>query len=200
MPGVQCPQCHGRTEIAPAAATAAAQPLVCGHCQTTAMVEVFPALVRGRQPVRLGVATGGDEAACFFHAEKRAEAACDQCGRYVCALCDVEVGDRHFCPYCFGGDGRGPAHSGLTERQRALPGRSAFWTAALGWVLGPLALITGPIAIYLAVRGLRAPRTVTGGRATGLAIAALILGFAETIIWLVLVIVIFVGVWSEATR
>jgi hypothetical protein len=200
MAGVHCPNCHGLTEVNPATTPQGAQPFRCRHCGAGAEVEAFPVLGRGLLPGRTGVATVGDEAACFFHADKRAECACDQCGRYICALCDIQVGERHFCPQCFGGDPGRPAPSALTERERSMPGRLAFWMAVVTLFLGPLGSIGGPIAVWQAIRGLRAPRSVTGGRATGMAVVGLVLGLMEGGFWLVMIATFFFGIWREAMR
>lgn len=40
------------------------------------------------------------ESACFYHPEKRAVVPCDQCGRFLCALCNIELDGRHYCPAC----------------------------------------------------------------------------------------------------
>ena len=53
---------------------------------------------RGVEPGRSGerILVEG-EAACFYHAEKRATVACSACGRFLCALCDLDFSDHHFC-------------------------------------------------------------------------------------------------------
>ena len=40
------------------------------------------------------------EAACFYHPGKRATVPCGVCGRFLCALCDLELNGRHVCPAC----------------------------------------------------------------------------------------------------
>lgn len=198
MAGIHCPHCNRLTDFG--GEPGRSQSFVCRHCHTAATVELFPAHGRGLQAGRVGVASGADEAACFFHAEKRAEAACDQCGRYLCALCDIHVGERHFCPQCFGGDGRMSAPSGITERNRTMRGRLGFWLALGSLLLGPLAAIGGPIAIYLGIRGLREPPSLIGKRTTALAITAIVIGLLETAVWLVLLIAAISGIWSEISR
>src|SRR5260370_609573 len=73
----------------------------CPACGAALQVEVFPALFS--QPARFSraeIAIAGSEAACFFHAEKKAVVPCSHCGRFLCALCDVELGNEHLCPPC----------------------------------------------------------------------------------------------------
>jgi len=192
MAGIHCPHCNGLNEFT--APVAQREAFTCRFCRTAATVEVFPAYGRGFQPGRAGVAVGGEEAACYFHAEKRAEAACDQCGRYVCALCEIHVGGRHFCPQCFGGDANRPAASSVTERSRAMPGRLGFWVAFGSFLLGPLAMIGGPMAVYWGIQGFRVPGSLTGKRNRVLAGLAVLLGLAETTLWLVLLLAFFIRI------
>ncbi len=55
-----------------------------------------------------------DDASCFYHESKKAVQSCSQCGRFVCALCSVQVGNDVLCPGCIvsgekkPGGGRGP--------------------------------------------------------------------------------------------
>ena len=41
-----------------------------------------------------------DQASCFYHPNKKASVPCDNCGRFLCALCDVDFGGRRLCPAC----------------------------------------------------------------------------------------------------
>lgn len=75
--------------------------IACQACDAVSHVWLFPAF---RQDLS-GGGTGesiiaDDECQCFFHEDKRAVRACDRCGRFVCALCDVVFGSEHLCPQC----------------------------------------------------------------------------------------------------
>jgi hypothetical protein len=62
---------------------------------------VFPALYKPIGPGSAGEHVVMDnEASCFYHPHKKAVIPCDNCGRFLCALCDVELHDRHLCPNC----------------------------------------------------------------------------------------------------
>src|SRR5271167_2935315 len=71
----------------------------CPACGAGTMIEVYPAMFHL-------VSSGGagekivssEEAACFYHPHKRAFVPCDNCGRFLCALCDVELHGQHLCP------------------------------------------------------------------------------------------------------
>src|SRR5271169_1561219 len=65
---------------------------VCIECGSPNTVRAFPAaLIPPSAPAPAEFAAEG-EAACFDHPNKRAVAACQQCGRFVCQLCSVEFG------------------------------------------------------------------------------------------------------------
>ena len=73
----------------------------CPSCRTKLQVEVFPAVLRPPGPGSAGEAVVMDgEATCFFHATKRAVVPCDSCGRFLCAVCDVEMNGEHLCSLC----------------------------------------------------------------------------------------------------
>jgi hypothetical protein len=95
---VVCTRCG---EPLPVEAGGLAAPARCGRCQAEFMVAVFPAIGRdaasGQRP-ELVVADG--EASCFYHPVNRAVVPCESCGRFLCALCDVELDHHHCCPSC----------------------------------------------------------------------------------------------------
>src|SRR5581483_9141465 len=73
----------------------------CPSCRAGLQVEVFPAVLRPPGPGSVGEKVVMDgEATCFFHATKRAVVPCDSCGRFLCAVCDVEMNGEHLCSTC----------------------------------------------------------------------------------------------------
>ncbi len=94
----RCPSCR---RPLPESAEALASLQACPGCARPIEVQVFPGLMRtpsvGRPAESI---TGEGEAACFFHATKKAVVPCDDCGRFLCALCDIELEGRHLCPAC----------------------------------------------------------------------------------------------------
>ncbi len=181
MAGVHCPHCRRPNEVTGPVATELE--FRCAHCGTVSALEIFPTFGRGLEAGRTGARSTADEATCFFHTDKRAEAACDECGRYVCALCEIRVGKRHLCPGCFSGTARGPGGASPTERHRVIRGRLALWIAVGSFFLGPLCLLGGPLAVYFAIRGLRGPGSVTGRRAVAAAVLAMVFGVAGFLFW-----------------
>jgi hypothetical protein len=95
---VLCPGCH--LPLAGSNFTAATLNR-CPNCQRRILVEMFPALHR---PLSAGVV--GERileegvSSCFYHDQKKAVISCDGCGRFLCALCDVEFNRQHLCPPC----------------------------------------------------------------------------------------------------
>src|ERR1041384_5927116 len=77
------------------------KPIRCPFCQSLIQVEIFPALFK---PIARGRAAEPDviegESSCFYHERKKAVTPCDICGRFLCALCDVEINNQHICPAC----------------------------------------------------------------------------------------------------
>src|SRR5258708_17744559 len=73
----------------------------CPSCRARLQIEVFPAVLRPPGPGASGEAVVTDgEASCFYHPAKRAVVPCDSCGRFLCAVCDVEMDGQHLCPGC----------------------------------------------------------------------------------------------------
>ena len=159
------------------------------RCGARAQAFIYPAILR------LGASSTGEavqaegEAVCFAHEDKRAVAACDSCGRFVCGLCRIEWGSRVLCPACINAAEK---RTDLLTRSRPLYDTMALAIALGSLVIFTLSLVTAPIAIYLAIRALRAPRSLvprTMARAwIALSIAVLELGgWGWLLVYLVLV-------------
>jgi hypothetical protein len=131
----------------------------CRGCGQTVRALVFPALERvtaGASPQTL---QGETEASCFYHSQSRAATVCDDCGRFLCSLCDLEVEGRHICPRCF--------ESGVSQHkiQTAEPRRVLYDSMALALATVPAlliwpALIGAPWALFLIVTRWKAPSSV----------------------------------------
>jgi uncharacterized RDD family membrane protein YckC len=92
-----CPQCHGAL---PASAWNLHYPVNCPNCGTAFSAFAFPAQVRIHEAAVPEPAAEGGEATCYFHTPNKAFAACDECGRFVCALCHTAISGRNWCPSC----------------------------------------------------------------------------------------------------
>jgi hypothetical protein len=166
--------CHACLATIPYPASGATVDCRCG---VHARAFVYPAIFRLRVGSPGEAIQAEGESACFAHEGKRAVAACDSCGRFVCALCRIEWGSRVLCPACVNAAEK---RTDLLVRSRPLYDTMALAIAVGSAVLFTLSLFTAPIAIYLAIRALRAPRSLvprTMVRAwTALGVALLELG------------------------
>lgn len=110
-----CPACR---RPLPAEADALAALSACPGCGQELEVIPFPGLGRG---LRVGAAAEAtstpEDAACFQHPGKRAVVPCDGCGRFLCALCDLEIEGSHLCPTCLE-TGRRKGTVSVLERSR----------------------------------------------------------------------------------
>ena len=168
---IQCPHCAA--SVPPEYFNAAVVGL-CPACATPLRVRVFPALLR---PIPQGSSgeriTIEGQAACFYHPNKTAHVPCDGCGRFVCALCDVELHGQHLCPACIESGRRKGALTTL-ENKRVLWDSIAMTTAIAPLLAWPLTIVGAPAAIFLALYGWRKPRSLVPRRAGLNFIAAIV--------------------------
>jgi B-box zinc finger len=154
----------------------------CPVCGTRMTISGFPALGQSTPASGTGERAVDGDAACFFHPEKKASMVCDQCGRYICALCDLPIGKRHLCPTCL--------ESGL-EKQERMPelltkrlswGKlSLFISLAVPVFCFPLAPISGAAAVFCGVYGWNKPGSLVKGRRRGLAFFGILIGLLQVI-------------------
>jgi hypothetical protein len=103
-----------------------------------------------------------DQATCFFHPDKAFQACCPRCGRFLCALCDLQLGAEHICPACFErGLGNFGASDGKAEwRHRDVLYDSIALTIGWCWILfWPTIVAAIPTVIVLHVKFRKAPRS-----------------------------------------
>ena len=144
--------------VVPAALFNTSDFAACPSCDSALLVRGFPALWRvtplGNAGERI---TEAGQAACFYHPNKTAHVPCEACGRFVCALCDVELHGQHLCPACVESGRRKGALTTL-EGHRWLWDNIALCVAILPTLLCFwLTAVTGPAAIFLALFGWRKP-------------------------------------------
>ena len=134
---------------------------VCPGCYKDLTIEVFPALFRERTVIDRGaLALNEGEACCYEHATKRAVSLCNRCGRFLCALCEVDVDNAVWCPGCLQLDRPDLGVKALKKH------RTLYDSIALGISLCPALLffypsvITAPIVVYLAIRHWKTPSSL----------------------------------------
>ena len=124
----------------------------CSDCGAALRVAVFPALAR---PPEQGSAAESvmldDEASCFYHDDKKAVKACDDCGRFLCSLCSIELSGRTLCAGCIQSGKKKGRLQDLT-RHRVLNDDVALALALLPLLAWPFTLLTAPAAIFWSVR------------------------------------------------
>jgi len=151
---VTCPNCQGR--VTPIETLTGWQD--CPFCEKRLQIRTWPVV---RQNTNAAVALS-DQATCFFHPDKAFQACCQRCGRFVCALCDLQLGAEHVCPTCFErGRGNSGEEAGKAEwRHRDVLYDSIALTIGWGWILfWPVIVAALPTVIFLHVKHRKAPRS-----------------------------------------
>ena len=163
----------------------------CPSCAVTLIAEIFPAFFRqtdaGEHPKHV---TLDDEAACFHHPDKKAVRVCESCGRFVCALCDIALMNRHICPSCVQTVKRNDADSGgRLQRSRLLLDEIALSLAVLPLLAWPFTIVTAPAAFILAVRQWKRPVSIIP-RSRGRLVVAMLFSLLQMIGWTVAIVML----------
>lgn len=149
---IPCPRCAG--DVVPIETGWQ----TCPHCEKRLQIRVWPVV---RQSSNAATALS-EQATCFFHPDKAFQACCQRCGRFVCALCDLQLGAEHVCPACFErGRGDSGAEAGKAEwRFRDVLYDSIAVTVGWGWIIfWPTIVAALPAVIFLHVKYRKAPRS-----------------------------------------
>lgn len=169
----------------------------CRRCNSQIFGVVFPALVRGVAPGKPGERILSDEdASCYYHAQKKAVVACDHCGRFLCALCDVDFGGRHLCPACIE-TGQGQRKIKSLENRRVLYDDMALAIAALPFIIPFLiyfSFILAPAALFIAVRHWNSPSSIIP-RTKFRMVMAVMIALMEIAGWVLIIYFLF-SRWS----
>ena len=189
-----CPNCARELPSAPA--ELAALP-ACGHCGQKLAVTAFPALLRPAAPAPPAeklILEG--EASCFYHAARRAVVPCGACGRFLCTLCEVNLGGRSLCPGCL--------ESGRNKNQftELEPGRTLWDTGAFILALLPLllcwpgTLLSAPATLVVAWIGWKKPSSVIA-RGPWRLWVAVILATLQIAAWVVVFVLLAKGYFKS---
>jgi len=131
----------------------------CAACRAPLAAFVFPAMVTDPARLSSGEALREGEAGCFYHPQKRAAVPCDQCGRFLCTLCQVEFLGQNWCPGCVETRRQKGKLSHL-DAHRTLYDNIALAVAILPAFLIWPTIITAPVALFLSARYWRAPSSL----------------------------------------
>ena len=153
----------------------------CPECGAVVQAAVFAALLQEAGGGKNEPAQADIDATCFYHPEKKAEIACEHCGRFLCALCDVDLLGEHLCPACIQA-GRKKGRIRNLETHRVL-----YDSISLGLAAGAFFfVITSPMAMYVAIRYWNAPGSLIP-RTKARFIAALLLALVPLALWSILI-------------
>jgi hypothetical protein len=160
--------------------------VICPRCRGRVDITVLPALLRPStgalpQPIQADA-----EASCFYHAQNRAASPCEECGRFLCRLCEIPMGGKTVCPSCFASGARENKIQDL-DRKRTMYDSIALLLATLPGLMVWPALFTAPAALYFVIRYWRAPSSLVPRTRIRYYLAALFalaeLAFVGFIIW-----------------
>jgi hypothetical protein len=141
--------CENCQRVFPSGAFAVpGQPEKCGNCSTSNYVEIFPAILKEPEKGKRGERVLGDESACFKHPEHAAVVACDNCGIYLCALCDLEIEGQHLCPDCLN---KGKENLKTIRDKCVLHDETALALAIFPMLIFYFVVITAPVAIVYSI-------------------------------------------------
>ena len=154
---IACTQC--KTPIS-AETINTSELIACSTCKGPIRADVYPALFR-----KLPVGHTGDfvqaekEAGCFYHPAKKAAVACSACGRFLCALCDVEFNNQHLCPACLQ-KGKTKHRIKNLENHRVCYDKIALFVALISMLFIWPTLVSAPIVLFMVIRYWNAPRSI----------------------------------------
>jgi hypothetical protein len=178
---VRCGKCSGALSIPEATG---AGPVNCRFCGAVTQVWLFPALYRPRGGQSAQALQEEGHSGCMNHPQKRAVAVCDTCGKYLCALCDVDWNGEHLCPSCIG-HRKNSDLAGALRTEYIHYDLIALFLALLAIPTSFFGVFIAPIALFIGWRFWNAPwRPVPGRKWT--MVLALVLASTALVGWVCL--------------
>jgi len=166
---------------------------LCPACNASLAIRVFPALLAPApklNPDEMRIEAG--EASCFYHSEKRAAASCNRCGRFVCALCAVELDGVTWCPGCVA-DAQSGRKLARLENRRVLWDSIALGVATWPILFWPATLPGSLAAIFISIRYWKRPGSLIP-RWKWRFIAAILIALTELVLLGLFIFAIILGV------
>jgi hypothetical protein len=160
----------------------------CGFCGSETLAMVFPAMFAPPAiPSAAEMTANAGDATCFYHSSKRATKPCSQCGRFLCALCVVELSGDVLCPECFE-SGRTRKRIVNLENQRTL-----YDTIALALSTAPVlfiypSLVAAPAALFYSIYYWKRPTSIVRRYPKARFVIAIVLSTIQIALWVTLVI------------
>lgn len=188
-PALRCPSC--KRALGPESWIDATH-AECRTCEKELEFAAFPALTAPKTRVAPQTAVLDADSVCFFHAENRAEAVCDSCGRLLCPVCTISLGGQRICPSCMAASRT--SESATVVRSRILYDSMALTLALLPIIFWPLTLVSAPTALGLVIYGWNKPGSHVRGPSRTRFIVAGILALLQVAAWLTF----FIYLWLYA--
>ena len=159
--------------------------LTCPTCKNRIKLTLFPSFYsQEKSEQKVSDITNTEDASCFFHANKKANFICQQCGRFICNLCNVGTKTKPLCSACF--------NENLTQKKKVEYESSRILWDDIALVLAfwpiftiSFTLITAPAAFFMVIFTWKkktsiVPRSVTRK------ILALVLSSTQIFLWFLL--------------
>jgi hypothetical protein len=124
--------------------------LACEQCRAITRCLVFPALFRPRRHTEAQQIVDEGQSSCMNHPDKTATTVCDSCGKFLCALCDVEWGEEHLCSTCI--EHRRSSGDHTLKSEYIHYDRIVFAMTIVSLFVYFLGLLLAPIALYIGWR------------------------------------------------
>lgn len=168
---IKCPSCghpfdtehyNSSTEYTP-----------CRICGIKLRVCAFPALYRRAQEAASALKAKLNDAVCYYHTEKKAEQVCDECGRFLCGLCELPFGEEILCSSCLEMRRKQPGRHALKPRQMRYD-KLAISLAILPLLYFPLTLLTAPATLFVVLRYWKKDLEFSPGRKSRMVLAFIV--------------------------
>jgi hypothetical protein len=154
----------------------------CPECRGAVRVDVFNAFHNPPVYGAVGDAVQQQgQAECFYHPGKQAVVHCSACGRLLCSLCEVQLAGLTLCLRCIE-TGRKKQKISNLEHQRMLYPNIALALAVIPALFVFPTLITGPAAIFVALRYWKAPTSAVK-RMRWRSLVAILFGSGQVAAW-----------------
>ncbi len=178
---VKCPACGD--SVSSEFYNSTAEYTLCFNCGGKLLVHAFPALYRREKEGAAAEKALLDDAVCFYHANKKAERVCDECGRFLCGLCELPFGEETLCASCLEQRRKQPGRHRLKARQMRYD-KLALMLAVLPIIMWYLTCITAPAALFVVLRYWKKDQEFSPGRKVRMALA-FIIALLQVIGWIV---------------
>lgn len=157
---------------------------VCSHCNSRLRITTFPALFEDQARDNVYTPASEDAATCFYHRTRPAVIPCGTCGRYLCTLCEIQLGKETICPNCMDKAARSEEVAELVD-SRTLYDSLALSLAVYPILFWFITFITAPYSIYLTIRHWRSPLSIVPRTRIRFVLAFIIAGI-QVSLWSIL--------------